>query len=253
MSVIFRFKIHYFVIGGWLREFIGALPAHRYMLRRIPGVFVETSQMKIELEKYYDFKNVSTFPNFRYFDFNPSRTADDKLRLVFMARIDRRKGLDWIFHLADVIKERNLEEKFMITFYGPVNEQDANYFEENVSNYEFVEYKGTLQPNEIHATLNFYDVMLLPTHYYTEGLPGSIVDAYISGIPVVVTKWKHATEFVEDGATGYIVPFEDGVQLFVQRVMEIEQNRALLAEMQNNAFVKRMEFAPPKLWMSDCN
>lgn len=30
--------------------------------------------------------------------------------------------------------------------------------------------------------------MLLPTHYYTKGLPCSIVDAYIAGIPVIATE-----------------------------------------------------------------
>lgn len=39
--------------------------------------------------------------------------------------------------------------------------------------------------------------MLLPTHYYTEGLPGSVLDAYMSGIPIIVSRWKHASEFVK--------------------------------------------------------
>lgn len=58
----------------------------------------------------------------------------------------------------------------------------------------------------------------MPTHYFTEGLPGSIVDAYISGIPVIVTRWKHATEFVDDGETGFIVPFENGQEELNQKV-----------------------------------
>ena len=89
--------------------------------------------------------------------------------------------------------------------------------------------------------------MLLPTHFFTEGLPGSIVDAYISGIPVIVTEWKHAREFVDDGLTGYIIPFGSGQNQLIEKVLLLEQDRELLQKMQSNALVKRMTFAPPSL------
>ena len=89
--------------------------------------------------------------------------------------------------------------------------------------------------------------MLLPTHFYTEGLPGSIVDAYISGTPVIVTEWKHSHEFVDDGKSGFIVPFENGKQQMIDRVISLEEDRILLKRMKANALIKRMEFAPPKL------
>lgn len=104
-----------------------------------------------------------------------------------------------------------------------------------------------MQPKEIHETLGKYDVMLLPTHFYTEGLPGSVVDAYISGIPVIATEWKHSHEFVDDGKSGFIVPFENGKQQMIDRVLYLEEDRTLLREMKANALIKRMEFAPPKL------
>ena len=42
LSVLLGFKIHYFVVGGWLREFLSDLPIHRFMLKRIAGIHVET-------------------------------------------------------------------------------------------------------------------------------------------------------------------------------------------------------------------
>lgn len=247
LSKIFRFKIHYFVVGGWLREFIKPLPMHRYMLRRIAGIHVETKRLKTELEDYYGFKNVDIFPNFRFFDFDPLHFDSDKLRLVFMARINRMKGLDWIFELGDYITSNHFQDKFSITFYGPINEEDRQYFEDSISQYAFMEYKGELQPSEIHENLSKYDVMLLPTHYYTEGLPGSVVDAYISGIPVIVTEWKHSHEFVEDGVCGYIIPFEGGQKQLIDRVLLLEKDRNLLHQLQANTLRKRMQFAPPSL------
>ncbi|WP_034524823.1 glycosyltransferase, partial [Bacteroides stercorirosoris] len=90
------------------------------------------------------------------------------------------------------------------------------------------------------------DVMLLPTHYLPK-LPGSVVDAYISGIPVIVTEWKHSHEFVEDGRSGFIIPFENGQQKLIDKVILLERDRRLLHTMQANALIKRKEFQPPIL------
>ena len=247
LSSIFRVRIHYFVVGGWLREFLMSLPIHRWMLSKIEGIHVETKRLKKELEEYFHYDNVDIFPNFRFFEFNPKRYASEKLRVVFMARVNKMKGLDWIFELAEAIEEQHLQDRISITFYGPIFEDDKSYFEENVSRFSFMEYKGILEPKDIHETLSNYDVMLLPTHYYTEGLPGSVVDAYISGIPVIVTEWKHSREFVEDGVSGFIVPFENGQKELINKVLLLEKDRNLLNQLQVNALQKRMEFAPPSL------
>lgn len=247
LSQFFRFRIHYFVVGGWLREYLTHRAIHRFMLSRIKGIHAETKRLKKELEDYYHYKNVDIFPNFRFFDYNPKPSESDKIRIVFMARVMKQKGVDWIFDMADYIKKNGLQEKFSITFFGPEDNEDKQYFESNVAKYGFVEYRGALQPNEIHETLSNYDVMLLPTHFYTEGLPGTVVDAYISGIPVIVTEWKHSHEFVDDGKSGFIVPFENGKQQMIDRVISLEKDRNLLRRMKANALIKRMEFAPPKL------
>lgn len=247
LSKLFRFKIHYFVVGGWLREYLTHLPMHRFMLGRIKRIHSETQRLKRELEEYYKFKNVDIFPNFRFFDYNPKPTESKKLRIVFMARIMKQKGLDWIFDLADYIVANGLKGKYSITFFGQEANEDKEYFEGKVKQYEFIEYCGHLQPELIHEILSQYDVMLLPTHFYTEGLPGSVVDAYISGIPVIVTEWKHSREFVDDGKSGYIVPFEKGIQQMIDKVLLLERDRELLRELKANALIKRMEFAPPRL------
>lgn len=245
ISLLFRVQIHYFVVGGWLKEYLGHLPIHRVLLSKIAGIHAETQRMKKELEDSYNFNNVDTFPNFRYFNFTPLHTASIKLRLVFMARIMKNKGIDWIFELADIIDQKQFQDRFSITFYGQINEEDYDYFTQNVQKYSFVEYNGPLQPSEIHEALSQHDVMLLPTHFYTEGLPGSIVDAYISGIPVIVTDWKHSREFVDHGHSGYIVPFDNGQKQMIEFIFALEKNRELLMRLQKNALMKRMQFAPP--------
>lgn len=253
LSQVCRFKIHYFVIGGWLSEFIKTLPVHQKMLKHIKGIHVETKRLKNDLEQIYGYKNVDIFPNFRFFDFKPIRTESFKLRLVFMARINKMKGLDWIFNLANYISDNKISDKVSITFYGPVFQEDSEYFHSSIAKYDFVSYKGILHPEAIYRTLSQYDIMLLPTHYYTEGLPGSVVDAYISGIPVIATEWKHAREFINDGVNGFIIPFKNGQDALIEKVMYLMRNPQDLVQMQMNALHKRQDFTPhTHTYTSDC-
>lgn len=247
LSRLCRFKIHYFVVGGWLNEFIVKLPLHRAMLRKIKGIHAETKRLKNDLEKNYGYKNVDIFPNFRFFDFSPKRNPSPKLRLVFMARIMKQKGLDWIFNLAEYISNNNLTNKINITFWGQINQEDRDYFMSNVEKYSFVEYNGHLQPEKIYPVISQFDVMLFPTHFYTEGLPGTVVDAYISGIPVIATEWKHAHEFIDDGVNGYIIPFENGTGALIDKIIYLSEHSEELRALQDNALKHKELFTPPHL------
>ncbi len=247
LSVVCRFEILYLIVGGWLKEYLSNKPMHRNMLKRVKGLFTETHLLKQELEESYQYKNVSIFFNFRFIDFSPERHIYQKgLKLVFFARINQMKGLDVIFLMAEYIK-KNYND-ITIDFYGHIYEPDKDYFYSHIDKYSFIQYKGVLETQDIHKTLEQYDVLLLPTHYFTEGLPGSILDAYIAGIPVIVTKWKYATEFVEDQKTGYIIPFEDGLEDLYNDVDLLYNNNKLLDEMKANAFNKRTEFSSDSAW-----
>lgn len=251
LSFIFHIKIHYFVVGGWLVEFLEGKHRLRNKLSRIAGIHCETQHMKNALEKGYGFRNVDVFPNFRISDFHPkTHHEENKLKLVFMARIIKMKGLDLIFELGNRIVDKGLQDKISVDFYGPQQdgEGDIEYFNTNVAKYEFMKYHGPLEPKDIYTTLEKYDTMLLPTHFYTEGLPGSILDAYISGIPVIVTKWKYATEFVEDGNTGIIIPFEDDGTALFDAVMRYFGDTALLNRMKEGAQAKWRDFSSEKAW-----
>lgn len=251
LSKLFHTRIHYFVVGGWLVELLEDKPCHRRKLSKIDGIHCETQFMKNALEKDYEFSNVDVFPNFRINDFHPkAHHEENKLKLVFMARIIKMKGLDLIFELGNKIVEKGLQNQISIDFFGPQQNEDGDveFFNSNITKYRFMKYYGPLEPSDINATLEKYDAMLLPTHFFTEGLPGSILDAYISGIPVIATKWKHATEFVDDGKTGLIIPFQDDGSALFNAVMRLYEDPALLNKMKGCAQEKWHEFSSEKAW-----
>ena len=50
-----------------------------------------------------------------------------------------------------------------------------------------------------------YDAMLFPTYWHGEGFPGIIIDAFVSGLPVIATDWSLNADIIEDGKTGVIL------------------------------------------------
>lgn len=248
LSVLRGIDILYFVVGGWLPVYLENKKIHRKFLSRIKGVFTETKLMKKQLEEQYGFKNVDVFPNFRTFEFHRENSDNGTVfKMVFMSRINKMKGLGAIFALAEHFNALQLQKEVVIDFYGPIFAEDETYFLTQLKGFSFINYKGKLAPQDIHKTISEYDVLLLPTKYYTEGLPGAVVDAYIAGIPVIVSAWKHAHEFVKEGLTGFIFKWEDTTD-FINAVERLRTDRVLLSKMKIAAFKERENYSAKHAW-----
>ncbi|MEO1626915.1 MAG: glycosyltransferase family 4 protein, partial [Bacteroidota bacterium] len=74
-------------------------------------------------------------------------------------------------------------------------------------------YKGVLSKAEVLPTLREYDVLILPTYYGGEGYPGSIIEAYSLGLPVITTRWKSIPEIVRHGYSGRLIDIQSNEQL----------------------------------------
>lgn len=237
-SFIFRYNIYMFTIGGRLHIYLKSMPFHRFMLRRIARIFNETKQLGDNLHKLYGYENLTYCPNFKFIRFNPKpHHTSHHLKLVFLARITEEKGLDVIFAYCDYLAKHNRND-VEIDFYGMISPKDKLYFNSKISNYKFVTYKGIAQQHEIPSLLEKYDAMVFPTHYPTEGIPGSILDAYIAGIPVVATNWIYASELIDNQRTGIIIPFENSTDDFIKACDYLLEHEKELGIMKKHAHEK---------------
>lgn len=227
------FNIHYFVVGGWLPDVLIKQPDLVPVLASFNNILVETKRMQRRLEVEQGFKNVSIFENYRDFEpLFPRRSEEGSvLKLVFLSRINKRKGLEVIFNAL-----KQFGSQIDVTFYGPIFKDDEGYFNKSIAQFENAHFGGILEQKDIIERLNQFDVLLLPTNYYTEGLPGAIVDAYFAGIPVLVTNWLHADEFVVNNETGVIVDFDNPQVPFNAALAQFLENRELLNTLKMNAF-----------------
>ena len=251
ISFLFRVKIHYFVVGGWLEGFIKKLPLHRWMLSRIAGIHVETQKMRTGLIESYKFGNVDIFPNFRHFSYNINkfnagtfmRNAEPGvLNLVFVSRVERSKGLDTLVDVAESLALKGYADKIRFDFYG---QKRDGFFDAHLSGNAMFEYKGVLQPTEVLDTLKKYDALIFPTHYDGEGCPGILVEALSVGLPIIASDWKYNDEFVETGVNGFLCETFDA-NAYVEAIISLAENVNMRKTMAHSSYLKCSYFSIDK-------
>ena len=104
---------------------------------------------------------------------------------------------------------RNLVEGFLNTqipnielhIYGGIDPDYKEEFELLLSDNSFVTYEGVVNAEDAVSILQKHDVLLFPTRFPDEGIPGTIIDAFASGIPIISSKWLYFDELFEDHKT----------------------------------------------------
>lgn len=227
-------NIYYWVIGGSLHKTFenGLLDCTKY--RDIAGVLVEGTTM-VESMKKLGLTNVSFVPNFKKIEYIPRKRQnhDDKMHFVFLSRVDRAKGCDYILEAIDILNAKGLTNDFDVTFYGKSTEDKEwlDLFANTVSEIPNAEYKGLLDLRQMsnYDVLAGYDVMLFPTYWDGEGFPGVIIDAYMASLPVIASDWNLNKDLVHEGKTGWIIPVHnisalaDKMEYVIKHPLEVNE------------------------------
>ncbi|GGH14842.1 glycosyltransferase family 4 protein [Mucilaginibacter phyllosphaerae] len=236
-------KVYFVAIGGWLAGLVQKNTYLKFFLKRLNHLFVQTNDLKEKLEAM-GIANVTILPNFKFHDFErPLPVVSNDLKVIFMSRVMREKGLDTLENLARRIEADNVP--VTIDIYGPMAKADEGYLHEIVKNYSSLQYLGLVQPDDVHPVMGKYDVFLFPTHYMTEGFPGVILDAFIAGIPVVASKWNYATEFIDE-TNGLLFNHQEWEQAYAH-ITQLLNNKPLLEKLKQGSYLSREKYAVPAI------
>lgn len=208
------YRTFYWVVGGSLHKDFEEKSRDWHNYTKLAGVFVQGKIMEKSMQNI-GLNNVSFVPNSKYIDFIPVKKikSENKTHFVFLSRIEQYKGCDDIFGAMDILQNKGYQEQFDVTFYGKTTDELGyfNSFIENINNRNNAVYKGVinLKDTKKYEELAKYDVMLFPTYWAGEGFPGVMIDAYISGLPVIASDWNLNTDIVMDNVTGWIIHTHD--------------------------------------------
>ena len=247
---IYHIKIHYIVIGGWLPEYLQNKKGLQRDLKKFNGIYVETNIMKKNLEKM-GFNNIYIMPNCKNLQILREDeliyTSEEPLKLCTFSRVMREKGIEEIIKAVTEINQKHSRDIFHLDIYGQIDEEYQNDFERLKKTFpNYIRYCGSVPYNKSTDTLKKYYALVFPTNFYTEGIPGTIIDAYASGIPVISSKWENFTDLIEDGKVGYGYQFGNYNDL-INLLLHIANNPNELNSMKVNCIKKAKEFSSEKV------
>lgn len=211
-------KIHYAVIGGWLPEFVRERSGLAASLKKFDGIYVETNTMKKALEAQ-GFDNVFVMPNCKELKIlNEDElvySTQEPYKLCTFSRVMKEKGIGDAAEAVKAVNEKLGRTAFTLDIYGKVDDAQTEWFDELKKTFpEYVRYGGLVPFDKSVDVLKNYFALLFPTHYHTEGIPGTIIDAYAAGVPVISAKWESFFDIVEDGKSGLGYEFGNSNNLF---------------------------------------
>ena len=146
-----------------------------------------------------------------------------------------RKGL---FYLAKAWQELKLEDAKLIV-KASIPEKFKKVFQGD--NIELIE--RHLSDDEIFNLYKKASIFVLPS--IDDGFGMVVTEAMASGLPVIVTENVGASDIIEEGKEGFIVPIRN-VEALKEKILFFYENREQIKRMGEMAFKKAKEYTPEK-------
>jgi glycosyltransferase involved in cell wall biosynthesis len=146
-------------------------------------------------------------------------------RLVFVAALLKRKGLDLAVQALKRLNERGIQ--VALDVYGS-GDPSAFIPQGSVS----VTYKGIIPTEQAQSVIAQYDALILPSRH--DGWGVVVNESLLQGIPVIVSDSVGAKCLIESGGAGLVFKNED-VRDLSEKIRMLAEDSSLLQKLQINA------------------
>lgn len=247
LNRIFRRRMYHDVIGGALPEEAAKSRSLRRQLNRFQVNWVEFSQMAEDLRKA-GVTNAEVLPNFKRLQIlQPDElTRDHQEPYVFsmFSRVTRDKGMTAAAQAVSEVNERLGRTAAVVHIYGPVEEDYRQEFEQILkTRSNCVRYLGCIPQDQSVEVLRRSFMLLFPSVYRGEGMPGTIIDAFSAGLPVIATNWHFNGELVHSGETGYCYDWQCP-QLLAEHMLHAVTHPEEVDAMRQSCLTEVKKYAP---------
>lgn len=226
------------VMGGTAARDLAGDSQFMHWASEYKRIYVETESMVRDLENC-GMKNIALYPNCRHRSESQyaSELKSGKLRCVFFSYIQPQKGVGIILDAAE--KMENVE----FVFYGNTDPAYTEEFKQRIEGLPNCTYKGIFKGSneEVYRELKQYDVLLFPTNWDTEGVPGILVEAKIAGLSCIVSDKSYNSELVQDGVEGIVLHQNDAENL-ISEILRLDEDRRLLQKLSNGSYESAERF-----------
>ena len=247
LNKIYHRKTYYIVVGGWLDSYLDKYRWLEKQLKNYTAICVETTTMKKALERR-GFNNIELMANCKELAqlsaSDLQHSFEEPYALCTFSRVMKGKGIENLINAIKKVNEKSGSVVYTLDIYGEVWKDYTHEFEELQKHFpEYIKYKGSVNYDESVETLKNYFALVFPTLFYTEGIPGTIIDAYAAGLPVISSKWESYDDVIEDNITGIGYKFGSDDAL-VETLEMIKSNPQKIIDMKEACLRKAKDFSP---------
>ena len=142
----------------------------------------------------------------------PKKLRESQVPIIlFMSRIEPKKGLDLLIPALESVLVSGIEFHFILAGSNP---QDADYETQiklqihNSSLAEYTTITGFVSGDLKVELLTKADLFVLPSYYENFGI--AVAEAMAAGVPVVISDRIHIAEDIQQAEAGWVGPLEVG-------------------------------------------
>lgn len=203
-------------------------PIERKVLSLADRVTAVSAYTARKAEEHFETKDVRIIHNgvdTKIFMPPPKRCIHSPFRLLFVGTWTRRKGVDLLAPLMEILG-------FEFELHHTGDTQDGGHRGRLPENFISI---GKPSVSGLVAAMQEADALIFPSRLEGFGLVAA--EAMACGLPVIATRGSSLPEVVEDGVTGLLCP-QDDVAAFVHAIRRLAADSKLWQEMSLNAIAR---------------
>jgi len=221
------------------------------VMRDADAIIVSTEEEKQDAVRLYDAHpqkikvipagvNLDTFKPVNQSIARQRVGIHEKQVILYVGRIEPLKGIDVLLEAAALL-DRSDDIRVLIVGGSPGNDSELDRLKALTTELgieSMVTFTGAIKQNKLPDYYSAADVFVLPSHSESFGL--AALEAMACGAPVVVSRVGGLKTFIDNGETGYLVPWRCP-EPFVQRLEMLLANPLLREAMGRAARAKALQ------------
>jgi glycosyltransferase involved in cell wall biosynthesis len=201
LNKLFHRKIFHSLIGSTTHQTMEERPELVNVYNSLAGNWSETST-EMELLEKAGLKNVCVVKNFKSLTIVPDTELHDYNDPVFrfctFSRVEELKGIPNIVRAIKRVNSEYGKTIACLDIYGKVQDTYESGFDELKKEFdESICYNGVVDFDKSVETLKPYFMLVFPTLYYTEGIPGTLIDSMAAGVPILSAEWESCFDIMK--------------------------------------------------------
>ena len=193
-----------------------AVIMEKIIIKKADYIFTVSNTTKNKLKEEYIVNNdkIFVFPNgIKWRNINNlclNKKDKDNLKLLFVGRLEERKGLLFLINSLAIYKGK-YKEKFILNVVGS---GDINKYKTNIEKLNLdkeIIFRGYLSDKELDGYYRGSDIFIIPSQM--EGFGLTILEAIQFGIPIIGTNRGATPEILKDYNRGFLVSYGDCASL----------------------------------------